>query len=258
MTVKLRAVNACELDFAADQESAGTAHACAVDHYRVHGNDCGNAELLCELASKLHHDDRSDNDAVVVADTLIPELLEGNADVAVDSVRSVVSCEIKVLSDCLHLVFENKELLGPCTLDAVDFDAVVVEPLELVIYGSCSDASCDEEDLLSLKFFNGKIAKIGGVSERAYNICKALALIHSAHSLGLSANCLVDDRDDALFAVEVANGKRNSLSVLISSYDQELAGHGLLCNERSFDLHEENLGTKHLLGNDLKHILYPP
>ena len=195
---------------------------------------------------------------MVVADTLIPELLEGNADVAMDSVRSVVSCEIKVLSDCLHLVFENKELFGPRALDAVDLDAVIVEPLELVINGSCSYTACDEEDLLSLEFFDGKITEVGRISKRAYNVCKAFALVHPAHSLGLGAYCLVYDRDDARISVKVANGKGNSLSVLISSYDQELAGHGLLCNERSFDLHKENLGTKHFLGNDLKHILYPP
>ena len=66
--------------------TACSAHSGSVDHDGIHGNDSVDAELLGELAGKLHHDDGSYNNAVIVADSFIPELLEGNTDVAVNAV----------------------------------------------------------------------------------------------------------------------------------------------------------------------------
>ena len=158
--VKLRTVNAGELYLAADQEPAGSAHSGSVNHDRVHRNDCGDAELFGELACELHHDDGSDDDAVIVTAAFVPKLLEGNADIAVDAVGTVVGSKVEILRNCLHLVFENEKILVPGALDAVNVNAVVMEPLELVINGCGSYAACDEEDLLGLKFFDTEVAEI--------------------------------------------------------------------------------------------------
>ena len=97
---------------------------------------------------------------MVVADTIIPEFLQSDADIAVDAVGAVICSKIKILTDCLHLIFKNEQFFCPCALNAVDCNTVVVKPLELVVAGSGSDAACDEKDLLGLEFFNREIDKI--------------------------------------------------------------------------------------------------
>ena len=256
--VELRTVNACELYLAADQEPACSAHSGSVDHDRVHRNDGGDAELFGELACELHHDDRSDDDAVIVTDAFIPKLLECNADIAVDAVGTVIGSKVEILRNGLHLVFENEKVLVPCTLDAVDFNAVVMKSLELVINGSRAYAACDEEDLFLFEFFNGKIDEIGRPSQRTYDIGETVADPKIGHALGLCADDRENDGDDAFFTVIITNGERDSLAFIINADDEKLSGHCLTRNKRCNDFHEPDVCSEMLFVYDLKHDPSPP
>ena len=175
-----------------------------------------------------------------------------------DAVRTVISGKVEILRDSLHLVFENEKVLIPCTLDAVNIDAVVMEPLELVIDGCGAYAAGNEEDPFLFEFFNGNVYEIGRPSQRTYDVGETVADLEIRHAFGLCADDSENDGDDPFFAVIVTNCERDALAFIINADDEELSGHCLAGNERRNDLHAPDIGSEMFFLCDLKHYLSPP
>ena len=192
VAVKFGAVYTGKLDLVADHETAGAAHAGAVDHDGVHTDDGLDTQLLGQKTYEFHHDHGADGDNAVEAHSVIIQLLEGNCDIAVDAVGAVICADMQI-GDSAHLILEDDDVLSLGTLDAVDCHAVIMEPLQLAVDRSSSYAACDEADFHFLEFFNGKFSQIGRFSQRSYDIVEAVAFIELRHSLCLSADHLEYD-----------------------------------------------------------------
>ena len=112
MAVEIRAVNARELGLAADGQTAAAAHAGAVDHDGVHGNDGLDAVGTGGLADELHHDHRADGDDGIVLIARIDQLLEHLRDQRLAAVRAIVGDDVQIGAGVLHLVLEDDDVLG--------------------------------------------------------------------------------------------------------------------------------------------------
>ena len=126
------------------------------------------------------------------------------------------------------------------------FRAAVMELLEHGIGDGAAHAAADDADLL-LAFGLGRAA------ERADKVLNVLALGLVAELFGRSADRLHDDRHSALFAVEIMDGDGDALTVLVDAQDDELAGFGLLCHHRCFDLVEDHGGLERFFFHDAIH-----
>ena len=82
VAVEIRAVHAGEFHFAADGQAAAAAHARAVHHDRVHGDDGFLAVFLRCQADEFHHDQRPNGDDLVEALATFQQLFERRGDVA--------------------------------------------------------------------------------------------------------------------------------------------------------------------------------
>ena len=132
-----------------------------------------------------------------------------------------------------------------------------MEPFQLMINRSGSDAARNEKKLLLPKLFQRNIHKVGGISERSYHVCKPVAHLKCCHPHRLRANRLENNGNRSLFLVVIANRKGNSLTLSIRAYDQKLTGERALRDSRCHNVHQIDLGSQKLFSCDLKHILMP-
>ena len=151
---------------------------------------------------------------MIIALALVIELLQSDADIAVDPVGAVIGCKVQVVADGSHLVLENQQVLGAGTLDAVDVCALGMQPLELVVDRSRADTACDEQDVLLQELVLWKGYQIGGIAERPDHVRKGIAHIQGCHAVSLRTDCLEDNGNKTLFGVFVTDCQRNPLAVL--------------------------------------------
>ena len=180
----------------------------------IHADDGLDAKLFGQQTYELHHDHGADRYDAVKTHAVVVKLLEGNRDIAIDAVGTVIRADMQV-GDSAHLIFEDDDVLCLGTLDAVDSHAVIVQPLQLTVDRSCSDTACDEADLHFLEFFDGKFSQIGRFSQRTYDIVEAVAFIELRHSLCLSADHLEYDLYGACSWIIITDCQRHPLSLVI-------------------------------------------
>ena len=113
VAVKVRAVYAGKLRFAANGQAAAAAHARAVYHDRIHGNNGLLVVFLCGEADELHHDQRADGDDLVKTLAVFKQRLQRGGDIALFAVGAVVRHQREVVGASLEFVFQNHEILIP-------------------------------------------------------------------------------------------------------------------------------------------------
>ena len=74
MSVKFRAIHACEFDLIAYLKTARAAHPGPVYHDRIHADNSRNPQLLSQQTDKLHHDHRTDRNADIVFISIVYKL----------------------------------------------------------------------------------------------------------------------------------------------------------------------------------------
>ena len=104
-TIELWTVNADKLCLAANGQSAGTTHACTVDHDGIQRYFTGNAVLLGGQVGELHHDGRANGKHLVHMGLLLDKLLYTNSDNAFLTIRSVVCHDDDFIGRLANLVF---------------------------------------------------------------------------------------------------------------------------------------------------------
>lgn len=65
MGIKFRAINTDELGLFTYSHSAGTTHACSINHNGVQAGVCWDMIFLCGHRGELHHDGRANDDSLV-------------------------------------------------------------------------------------------------------------------------------------------------------------------------------------------------
>ena len=148
MSVKLRSVHTCKLNFISDDQSAGSAHSGSVDHDRVHRYDRRNTEFLREKTYELHHDHRADRDTHVIFIALIfHKVFDDLGYHTFSLIRSVIRGDIEITRNSLHFVFKNHEILGLRTDDDIGIYTVFMKPFDLGINRCGPETSAEVDDI---------------------------------------------------------------------------------------------------------------
>ena len=127
------------------------------------------------------------------------------------------------------------------------FSAAVVELLQDRISDRAANAAADNADLLLTLSF-------GSLTQGTHKVMEIVALIHVGKLLRGSTDGLDNDGNSALLGVIIVDGDGDTLAVGIHAQDNELAGLGLLGNQRGLDLVESNGGAQGLFSYDTIHI----
>ena len=111
----------------------------------------------------------------------------------------------------------------------MDLGPVVMEFFEHRIGNRTAHAAADHADLfLSLR--------LGGLTQGAHEVLQTVALLELLELFRGSTYSLDNDGDSSLVRVIVIDGNRNPLSLFVHPQNDELAGLGLLGNQRGLDL----------------------
>ena len=134
VAVEVGAIHAGELGLAAHGQAAAAAHAGAVDHDGVHGDDALEAVLLAGLDHKLHHDERTDGDDQVVLVAGSHQLVEGSGDDALGAVAAIVGHDPQLVAAGLELVLEDEQVLAA---EEVFQSSLVNSPDTIIDFAVC-------------------------------------------------------------------------------------------------------------------------
>ena len=248
VAVKVGAVHAGKLGLAAHGQAAAAAHAGAVDHDGVHGDDALQAVLLAGLDHELHHDQRADGDDQVVLVAGGHQLVQGGGDHTLGAVAAVIGHDAQLVAAGLELVLEDEQILAAEADDAVHHAALLVQLLGDGQSDGAAHAAADDADLL-------QALHLGGAAQRAHKIVDALAHLQAVQLHGGAAHDLEDDIHGALLAVVTGHGQGDALAVLKRAHNDKLARLCLFGNERGFNDHLCHGGVQRDLFSDLIHCV---
>ena len=85
--------------------------------------------------------------------------------------------------------------------------------------------------------------QLAGAAEGTHNGKEPVALVEEAEVACTVAHNLIDDVDALVLWVDVADGQRHALSLVVGNDDDELPGHPPLCYPGRSDFHQINLVT---------------
>ena len=125
--VEVGAVNASELHFAANGNTAATAHTSAVHHQGAQGNDGFHAEGLCSFIDSLHHGHGTQGVDLVILFASFQDFLELVDNLALFALRAVFGQQVQIAGSSLEAVFQDDEILGTEADDDVGFNACIVQ-----------------------------------------------------------------------------------------------------------------------------------
>ena len=107
VAVELGSVDTGELHLVSDSDTAGTAHAGAVNHHGVKRHHGGKVILLGKQRDKLHHWQGSDRYTTVVVFALLNQLFNLVGDKTFLAVAAIVGNDVEVVADGTHLLLEE-------------------------------------------------------------------------------------------------------------------------------------------------------
>ena len=248
VAVEVGAVHAGKLGLAAHGQAAAAAHAGAVDHDGVHGDDALEAVLLAGLDHELHHDEGADGDDEVVLVASGHQLVEGGGDNALGAVAAVVGHDAQLIAAGFELILENEQILAAEAHDAVDDTALLVQLPGDGQSDGAAHAAADDADLL-------QALGLGGAAQRADEIVDALAHLKAVQLHRGTTDDLEDDVHGALLPVVACDGEGDTLAVLERAHNDKLARLCLFGNEGGFNDHLCNGGVERHLFRDLVHCV---
>ena len=107
----MRAVHAGKLGLAAHSQAAAAAHAGAVDHNGVHGDDALQPVLLAGLDDEFHHDQRADGDDQIILVAGGHQLVQSGSDHTLGAVAAVIGHNAQLVTAGVELVLEDEQIL---------------------------------------------------------------------------------------------------------------------------------------------------
>ena len=146
--VEFRTVHTGEFSLAAHGEAAAAAHACAVDHNGIHGNDGLDMVGFGCQGDKFHHNQRADGDDFVVLLAAFNQALERLGDNALLAVAAVVGHNDQLIGSRLEFILENEQILAAESDDGMHLAAQLVQLLRDWQSNGTAHAAADNGDLL--------------------------------------------------------------------------------------------------------------
>ena len=225
MGIKLRTIHADELRFAAYRHAARAAHTCAVHHDGVQTGFSRNIVFLGGQCHKLHHDSRTDSDALVHFLALY-HLLHAHGHQSLLSQRTIVGHNDQFIRHRSQLFAQNDEF---CCAGCQHGDNAVACLLEgacdrqhrCCTYATASTDHCAE-------WLDG-----GSFAQWTYQVCHFIACLE-CHQLGTThAYALYHQRDGAAFRVRICNSEWHTFAMFVHAHHHKVTCATTIRNQRS-------------------------
>ena len=247
VTVKFRTVDAGEFRLIANRHAAAAAHARAVHHNRVEGNDRMNAEVTRRVGHALHHDDRTNRRNLRNFLAAVHESLYSIRDKALDAVRTVIRRHEDFVRHGLHLIFHNKDVFILCPHNGNDLIAGFLHSTRNRIRRGNADAAAhDNHRAVELLDFRR-------TPQRTDEVKDIIAFIQGRQLHRRSPDGLKDNQDAPRLAVIIGNRQRDAFALLIDAQHNELTGLRFFRDTRCLDVHRVDIRRPFLFFQDLKH-----
>ena len=205
-TVKVGAIDAGELGLAANGQTAAAAHAGAIDHDGVHGNNGLHAEGLGGSNDKLHHDQRTDGDDFIVVLAVLDQFLQRSSNNALLAMGAIVGHQEHLVGHSTELVLQDHQILVAEANDGVDLAAHFMQLLGDGESNGAAHAAAHNCHLL-------QAGGMRGDAQGANKVMNVVTLIQVVQLDGGTANDLEDDGDGALLAIVIGDGQGDPLAV---------------------------------------------
>ena len=252
--VKVRPVHAGELGLPAHDHAAAAAHAGAVHHDGIQGDDGADAVGAGDVRQKLHHDVGADGDdpvelGLVPGDVALDLLLEEGGGEALPAVAAVVGAHDELIRHGLQLVLQDDDVRAAETRDEGDLDAPLVHLLGDGICDGAAHAAAHHADLL-------QAFHLGGLAQRAGDIGDIVPFFHGVQHSGGASRSLHHHGDGALLPIVARDGYRDAFALFVQPEDHELARPGMARDERRLYLKEADRFRviQKTLGNYFVHL----
>ena len=127
VAVEIRSIDTGKFGFAANRQSAATAHTGAVHHDGIHADDGLHAIFLGQHAHEFHHDQRTDGNHFVVLVSALDQLLKRGGHESLFAMTSVIRHQTKLIADGTEFILKNNQILAAKTDNAVNNSAIFVQ-----------------------------------------------------------------------------------------------------------------------------------
>src|ERR1035437_1550497 len=238
VAVKIRAIDAGKLDFAANRDAAGAAHAGAIDHdgvERDHGLDAVRAR---GLNAGMHHGHRSDGHHQIGL-LRIEQVFQCGRYKAGPPKAAIVGANDQFVSEFGQLIGPEHQLVAAKTDDAGGAVTDLLESAQLREDRLHAEAAADQHDMTDL-------SDVLWQTQGADKVVKAVALlVLVAHRACGLAQRLHAHGDGAAGAVKVGHGQGNAFAVFMQTQHHKMPR---LCG--SGDIRRQNFPQKGVLGED--------
>ena len=115
MSVKLWSVYACEFHFVSNDQTAGTAHSCTINHDRVHADNCRDLQFLCKETDKFHHDHWTDCNTYIIFVSIIYKFFDHCCNHSGMSVGPIICTWVIVTRYSFHSIFKDQHIFCLCS-----------------------------------------------------------------------------------------------------------------------------------------------
>ena len=246
MAVEVRSVDTGELHFAADADTAGSAHAGAVDHDRVERHHGLHAVGPRRLDAGVHHRQRTDGDDQIRL-VALEHLLQRGGDEARRTVAAVVGADDQFVAELVEPILPEHEILVAKADDAGGAIAGLLERAQLRIYRRHAEPAADQHYVPDL-------AHVLRHAERADEIGEAVALLVMIPHLERGLAERLDHHGDGAFvAIEIGHRQRDAFAALVHAHHDEMAGLGRSGYVRSHHFPEKSRIGKNFAADDRVH-----
>ena len=236
MGVKVRPIHAGELGLAAHDNAAAAAHAGAVHHDGVQGDNGLDAVGAGHVRQELHHDVGADGDdpvklGLAFGDVGVDLLLQVLGGEALLTIGAVIGAHDELIGNGGQLLLQDDDIGAAEAADEGDLHPGLVHHLGDGVGNGAAHAAADYADLL-------QALDLGGFAQGAHKVGDIVALLHGVEHSGGAAGGLHHDGDGALLPVPAGDRNRHTLALLIQAEDNELTGLGMLGHQGGLDLKE--------------------
>ena len=168
------------------------------------------------------------------------QLLNLGGHQALLAIAAVVGHDVKMVTYCLHFLFEKEQVSGACTDDDVSGDAQIMSPFHLGIDRCDAHSARHEQQAHLAALLGGGGDQLAGATQRPDDGVEAVAFFQKAEAAGAFTHHLVHDADAFALRVYIADGQRHPLPLVNRDNDDKLSGKSAAGNPRRMDFHQIN------------------
>ena len=182
---------------------------------------------------------------------LLAEMLDADSHHTLFAVRAVISHYDDLITGLADLILHDDKF--PATSGNYREHTVAgsLQTADDRQHGSCTQTTAcadDRTELLDMR----------RVAQRTNDISYLITGLLVAELGGRHTHLLNHQCNSTSLSVSIGNGQRHTLRMPVNTHDDKVAGLAAISNQRSFDLHAEDLRAELLLAYNLKtHLSLP-